>query len=395
MYSLLLIVIYLTFISLGLPDSLLGSAWPVMHGDLNVPVAYAGIITMTIAIGTIVSSLFSDKLTKKFGAGLVTFISVLTTAIALFGFSFTSTFSLLVLWAIPYGLGAGAVDAALNNYVALHYGSRHMSWLHCFWGVGASVSPYIMGYYLTGGGSWSMGYQTIGILQVGLSLLLLFSLPLWNSHSNSRQDSEEVEVQSLTFKELFKLYGIVPLLIAFFSYSAIEQTTGLWASSYLVEARSVDPETAAQFASFFFLGITFGRFVSGFAADQLGDKKLIRIGTGILICGICFLLIPTTYTGFALLGLIVIGIGCAPIYPSIIHSTPANFGKAYSQSIIGIQMAVAYIGTTFMPPLFGLIASILSIQLFPVYLGVVTILMLVYNERLNSIVKKRNFKTSY
>ncbi|WP_080147282.1 MFS transporter [Marinilactibacillus piezotolerans] len=395
MYSLLLIIIYLAFISLGLPDSLLGSAWPVMQSDLNVPVAYAGIITMTIAIGTIVSSLFSDKLTKKLGAGLVTFISVLTTAIALFGFSFSSTFISLVLWAIPYGLGAGAVDAALNNYVALHYGSRHMSWLHCFWGVGASISPYIMGYYLTGGESWSMGYQTIGILQVGLSLLLLFSLPLWSSHSNSRQDSEEVEVQSLTFKELFKLDGIVPLLIAFFSYSAIEQTTGLWASSYLVEARSIDPETAAQFASFFFLGITFGRFVSGFVADQLGDKKLIRIGTGILICGICLLLIPITYTGFALFGLIVIGIGCAPIYPSIIHSTPANFGKAYSQSIIGIQMAVAYFGTTFMPPLFGLIASILSIQLFPVYLGVVTILMLVYNERLNSIVKNRSFKISH
>ncbi|MEC6748070.1 MFS transporter [Marinilactibacillus sp. XAAS-LB27] len=392
MYSLLLLVIYIAFISLGLPDSLLGSAWPVMQGDLNVPVSYAGLITMTIAGGTIISSLLSDKLTKRLGTGLVTFLSVLTTAVALFGFSISSSFISLIFWAIPYGLGAGAVDAALNNYVALYYGPRHMNWLHCFWGVGASVSPYIMGFYLTRGASWSSGYQTVGVIQVVISLVLLFSLPLWKGGSKSIEDSEIAESKSLTFKQIFRLSGIVPLLIAFFAYQAIEQTTGLWASTYLVEARSVDPETAAQFASFFFLGITFGRFVCGFIANHLGDKKLIRIGTGILFVGILLLFIPTTYTGFALSGLVIIGIGCAPIYPSVIHSTPANFGKAYSQSIIGIQMAVAYFGTTFMPPLFGWIASILSIQLYPVYLCFFTIVMFIYNERLNTIVKNRSLK---
>ncbi|EOL45502.1 hypothetical protein RV11_GL000061 [Enterococcus phoeniculicola] len=385
MYSLLLAIIYIAFISLGLPDSLVGSAWPVMHTDLQVPVSYAGMITMTIAAGTIVSSIFSDKLTRKLGAGLVTALSVLTTAIALFGFSTSHSFLALIFWAIPYGLGAGAVDAALNNYVALHYASRHMNWLHCFWGVGAALSPYIMSYYLTSGQGWNSGYRTIGILQIILTFVLFISLPLWKQ-KNLPETQKKVAAKPLSFKEILQLKGIPAILIAFFSYSAIEQTAGLWASSFLVQIKEISPEVAASFGSFFFLGITFGRFICGFIADYLGDKSLIRIGTGIAFVGVLLVAFPTDIRLVALTGLIVIGIGCAPIYPAIIHSTPENFGKEHSQAVIGIQMAFAYVGTTFMPPLFGLIAAKFSIGLYPLFLLVFVIIMFATTEKLNKIV---------
>ncbi|WP_265456415.1 MFS transporter [Enterococcus sp. HY326] len=387
MYSLLLVIIYVAFISLGLPDSLIGSAWPVMQQDLNVPVSYAGFITMTIAAGTIVSSFFSDKLTKKLGTSLVTLFSVLTTAIALFGFSFSHSFWALILWAIPYGLGAGAVDAALNNYVALHYNSRHMNWLHCFWGVGAAISPYIMSYYLTAGEAWNNGYRTVGILQLILTVILFISLPLWKQHRTVVETSE-TPTKGLSLKDVFRLRGIWFILIAFLGYSAVEQTTGLWASTFLVETRNVAPDVAAQFASYFFLGITFGRFLSGIIANRFGDRQLIRMGIGILTVGALLILIPAETTIFALVGLIIVGLGCAPIYPSIIHSTPANFGKENSQSVIGIQMAAAYVGTTFMPPLFGFLASAISIQLYPFYLLLFAFLLFFCTEKLNRTLKK-------
>ncbi|MGM0123104.1 hypothetical protein IGI37_000470 [Enterococcus sp. AZ194] len=392
MYSLLLAIIYIAFISLGLPDSLIGSAWPIMHADLHVPVSYAGMITMTIAAGTIVSSLFSDKLTRKLGAGMVTALSVLTTAIALFGFSISHSFLALILWAIPYGLGAGAVDAALNNYVALHYASRHMNWLHCFWGVGAALSPYIMSYYLTNGQGWNTGYQTIGLLQIGLTVILFISLPLWKQ-KKLPEIHKKMETKALSFKEILQLKGIPAILIAFFCYSAIEQTAGLWASSFLVQSKNITPEVAASFASFFFLGITFGRFVCGFIADYFGDKQLIRLGSAIAFIGVLFLLFPTNASNLALAGLVIIGVGCAPIYPAIIHSTPANFGKEHSQAVIGIQMAAAYIGTTFMPPLFGFIATKISIGLYPIFLALFIVIMIVSTERLNSIIQKKEIQT--
>ncbi|KAF1297400.1 MFS transporter [Enterococcus sp. JM4C] len=403
MYSLLLAIIYIAFISLGLPDSLVGSAWPIMHTELNVPVSYAGIITMTIAAGTIVSSIFSDKLTRKLGTGMVTTLSVLTTAIALFGFSISHSFFALILWAIPYGLGAGAVDAALNNYVALNYASRHMNWLHCFWGVGAALSPYIMSYYLTNGQGWNTGYRTIGLLQIALTFVLFISLPLWkqnkrpdrlsttekNETTEKIEPAEITESKALSFKEILRLRGIKAILLAFFSYSAIEQTAGLWASSFLVQIKDITPEIAASFGSFFFLGITFGRFICGFVADYLGDKQLIRIGTGILFIGVILLAFPTTISQVALAGLLIIGVGCAPIYPAIIHATPTNFGKEHSQAVIGIQMAFAYVGTTFMPPLFGFIAAKLTIGLYPLYLIIFVGIMFVATESLNKIVKER------
>lgn len=382
MYSLLLAIIYIAFISLGLPDSLLGSAWPVMHEGLGVPVSYAGAVTMIIAGGTIISSLSSDRLTRKFGTGLVTAVSVLMTALALFGFSVSGEFWMLCLWAIPYGLGAGAVDAALNNYVALHYASRHMSWLHCFWGVGASISPYIMSFALAGGHGWSSGYRYVSIIQIVLSVCLFASLPLWKQ-SHTQKTEEKVEARALSFGQMLKIPGVVSVLILFFGYCALEQTTGLWASSYLVDYRDVSAETAAQFASLFFLGVTFGRFLCGFVADRLGDRTLIRVGILTAAVGVVLVLLPVQADLSALAGLIIIGFGCAPIYPSIIHATPFNFGKENSQAIIGIQMASAYVGATFMPPLFGVVASYAGIWLYPLYLMVFAVLMLILSESLN------------
>lgn len=393
MFSFLLVIIYVAFISLGLPDSLVGSAWPVMHSELGVPVSYAGIITMIIACGTIVSSLLSDRLTRKFGAGLVTAFSVFLTALALFGFSLSDSFILLCLWAVPYGLGAGAVDAALNNYVALHYASRHMSWLHCFWGVGAAVSPYIMSFCLTGGYGWHNGYRVVSIVQILLTVVLFISLPLWKKgntvHSQDAEMNHEVPSKHLGFAQILKMKGVPLVLVTFFSYCALEQTAMLWASSYLVQFRGLDVSIAARFASLFCLGITAGRFLCGFIADKLGDKLLIRFGIFVSLIGIIFVALPVETTFFAMIGLIITGLGCAPTYPAIIHSTPFNFGRENSQGIIGIQMASAYVGTTFMPPLFGLLASVINISIFPLYLSIFAILMLATSERLNKIVAKK------
>lgn len=388
MYSLLLAIIYIAFISLGLPDSLLGSAWPVMQGQLGVPVSYAGIISMLIAGGTIVSSLMSDRLTKKFGAGLVTAVSVFLTAAALFGFSITNSFWLLCLWALPYGLGAGAVDAALNNYVALHYTSRHMSWLHCFWGVGAAISPYIMSYALTSGQGWANGYRTVSILQIGLTAILFLSLPLWKKRATGENGGAGTAAP-LTLRQAIRIRGVKYILFAFFGYCALESTTGLWATSYLVMGRGIDPETAARYASLFYMGITFGRFLCGFVADRLGDRNLVRIGLAVIFIGIVAVFLPLGIDAACLVGLVIIGFGCAPIYPSIIHATPSNFGEENSQAIVGIQMASAYTGSTFMPPLFGLIASHINVMFYPAFLLVFAVLMLLMTESLNRAIPEK------
>lgn len=391
MFHLLLAVIYLAFISLGLPDSLLGSAWPSMYPNFHVPVSYAGIISMIIAAGTVISSLLSDRLTKKLGTGKITAISVATTAVALFGFSISHSFPALCLWAIPYGLGAGSVDAALNNYVALHYASRHMSWLHCMWGLGASAGPYIMGFALSHNQGWPMGYRYISFLQFALTAVLIFSLPLWkqfqsldcnNFSINNEETSSshsDVNLPVLTLKQIFQIPGAREILFAFFCYSAIEQTASLWASSYLVLNLGYTSEKAAGFASLFFIGITVGRGISGFITFKLNDSQMIHLGEAIILIGVLAMLLPLGKT-VSLIGLILIGLGCAPIYPSIIHSTPAHFGADRSQAIIGVQMAFAYIGTCLMPPLFGIIARSISIALFPVYLIFFLFIMFVMYE---------------
>lgn len=381
MYSILLVIIYLAFISLGLPDSLLGSAWPVLHKDLNVSISSVGILTMIISFCTIFSSLNVDSLSKKFGTAMLTFISVLTTAIALFGFSISSNFYILCILCIPYGLGAGAVDAAINNYVALHYSSKHMSWLHCFWGVGASISPFIMSYAISNY-TWNFGYRAVSYLQIFLALTIFFSIPLWKKRGTNT--SEEENSKALRLKDAIKIKGVTLVLFCFFGYCALEATTGLWATTYLVEFKNVTPAVAAKFASFFYLGITFGRFVCGFITEKVGDEKLIKYGIFTIFVGIIFLLIPFGNI-FSLCGLIIIGIGCAPIYPSIIHSTPSNFGAENSQAIIGIQMASAYVGATFAPPVFGLITKIFSISLYPIYLLIFAIIMLVMVNKLKKV----------
>ncbi|WP_343208014.1 MFS transporter [Anaerolentibacter hominis] len=385
MVHLLLAVIYLSFISLGLPDSLLGSAWPAIYTEFSVPVSYAGIISMIIAVGTVISSLQSDRLTRKLGTGKVTAISVAMTAAALFGFSISHSFWMLCLWAIPYGFGAGSVDASLNNYVALHYASRHMSWLHCMWGVGASIGPYIMSFALTGGQGWNMGYRYISFLQIALTAILLFSLPLWSrrpsSEASTSPQNDTPPGEALSLRQILRIPGAKEVMITFFAYCAVEQTTGLWASSYLVLNNGLSMETAAKFASMFFIGITAGRAVSGFLTLKLNDRKMIRLGLVLVAVGVAAMLLPFGEVS-ALAGLIFIGLGCAPIYPCIIHSTPEHFGADRSQAIIGVQMASAYIGTCIMPPLFGLIANHISVRLFPFYLLMALILMAVMYERL-------------
>ena len=381
MVNLLLAIIYLAFISLGLPDSLLGSAWPVMHTDLNVPLSYAGIISMIIAFGTVISSLQSERITLRLGTGKTTAISVAMTAAALFGFSISRQFWMLLLWAVPYGLGAGSVDASLNNYVALHYKSRHMSWLHCMWGVGASIGPYIMGYALQRGSGWSSGYSSIAIIQVALTAILFLSLPLWKERKNAEEQKDCKERKPLSLREILRISGAVEVMISFFCYCAVEQTCGLWASSYLNISRGIPKETAASFASLFFIGITAGRAVSGFITMKLSDLKMIRLGQAVILLGLVIMLIPTNET-FAMVGLILAGLGCAPIYPCVIHSTPDHFGEDKSQAIIGVQMASAYVGTMVMPPLFGVLANTFSVSLLPVFLLVCLILMAVMNEML-------------
>ena len=383
MFQLLLVIIYISFISLGLPDSLLGSAWPSIYPELKVPVSYAGIISMIIALGTIVSSLQSDRLTRKLGTGKVTAVSVGTTAAALFGFSVSHSFWMLCLWAVPYGLGAGSVDASLNNYVALHYESRHMSWLHCMWGVGATIGPYIMGFALTGGMTWNGGYRIISMIQIVLTILLVVSLPLWkgNKSADSSSENSQAQPRALSIKSILRIPGAKEVMVCFFCYCAVEQTAALWASSYLALYKGVPAETAARFAGMFFIGITVGRALSGFLTMKLNDVQMIRLGQALIGAGVLIMLLPLG-AGASLAGLIIIGLGCAPIYPCIIHSTPDRFGADRSQAIIGVQMASAYVGTCLMPPLFGLIANHISVSLFPVYMLIILVLMTVMHELL-------------
>lgn len=380
MVHLLLAVIYLSFISLGLPDSLLGSAWPVMHAELGVPTSWAGIISVIISMGTVVSSLQSDRLTKRLGAGRVTAASVGLTAAALFGFSASGSFWGLCLWAIPYGLGAGSVDAALNNYVALHYASRHMSWLHCMWGLGAAIGPYIMGLALSGSAGWQMGYRYISLLQIVLTAVLAATLPLWRVHQRAGGGAEQ-DARPLTLSQILRIPGAKEVMAAFFCYCALEQTAILWSSSYLHLHRGVPAETAAGYAGLFFLGITAGRALSGFLTMKLSDPQMIRLGQGLIALGALTLLLPL-HESAALAGLALVGLGCAPIYPCIIHSTPGHFGADKSQAVIGVQMASAYVGTCLMPPLFGLVSEHLSPALFPLYLLAILAVMAFSHEAL-------------
>lgn len=379
MTSLLLAVIYLAFIGLGLPDSLLGAAWPMIYPQFGVPVSSMGLISMIISAGTILSSLNSSRLTRALGAGKVTLLSTVLTAIALLGFGMSRSLWQLCFWAVPYGLGAGSVDAALNNYVALHYASRHMNWLHCMWGVGTIIGPSLMSAALTGGHGWSGGYLLTALVQGLIVAVLLLSLPLWG-RPTSGNDSE-TETAALSLREVLAIPGAKEVMLCFFGYCALESTAGLWAASYLTLARDIPAETAAGFAALFYLGITAGRAVSGWIAPHLGDDGMIRLGLWGIGLGLAALLLPGP-AAVSLAGLVIIGLGCAPIYPSIIHSTPAHFGAHRSQAVIGVQMASAYVGSMAMPPLFGLMARQITPALFPFYLLVLLGLMAWMHHRL-------------
>jgi fucose permease len=382
MIQLLLAIIYLSFISLGLPDALLGAGWPVMCEDFGVPLSYAGIISLIIAAGTIVSSLLSDRLTLRFGTARVTAFSVATTAVALLGFSMTRSYWILLLWAVPYGLGAGSVDASLNNYVALHYSSRHMSWLHCMWGIGASTGPYVMGYALTAEKGWYMGYRYIALIQIVLTAVLILSIPIWKARPAGQTKEGEKQRKPLGIKEILRIPGAKEVLIAFFCYCAAEQTAILWSSTYLVMHNGLDETAAASFASFYLLGLTLGRGLSGFLTIKINDTNMIRLGQGLMVLGIAMMLLPFG-TAASMIGLMLIGLGCAPVYPCIIHSTPDHFGPENSQALIGVQMASAYLGTLLVPPLFGLVAQHISASLLPFFLAVVIGLMILMCEILN------------
>ncbi len=394
MATLLLVIIYLGFISLGLPDSLLGSGWSVMRFELDVPTSYMGYVTMIISAGTIISSFFSDKTTKKFGTHIVTCVSIALTVVGLIGFSFSSKFWMLCVFAIPYGLGAGAIDSALNNYVALHYASRHMSWLHAFWGIGAIASPYIMSYALSASLGWQQGYRIVAYIQLGILVVIALSAPLWKKKNSPFAESEEVPPADLTFLQKLKLKGALCLFITFFCYCALESTVMNWASTYMVDTRGISEEKAAAFASMFYIGMAVGRLISGFITGKLGDKNLIRLGSGIIAIGIILLFIPTDAYLIAPIAFVIIGLGCAPIYPSIIHSTPYNFGKENSQALIGVEMSFAYAGFTFIPPSFGLIANHAGSKWLPLFACVIFAVFILMNELLNKQIKTEKAKQS-
>lgn len=375
MYSLLLIIIYIAFIGLGLPDSLLGSGWPIMHVYFDVPVSFMGIVSMIIAAGSVIAGLFSDKFVGKFGTRTITVVSTFLTAAAMIGFSFATEFWMLLLLAIPYGLGAGGIDAALNNFVALNYASKHMSWLHCFWGVGAIISPFVMGYALSNS-VWNDGFFIVGCIQLGIVALLALTLPLWKKIKTVKVDKRK----KIGIGNVLKIKGVPFILIGFFCYCAAEATAMYWASTYFVEAKCFDAEKAANLASLFYIGITSGRILSGFISDKLGDRKLILAGSSVLICGIILLAIPVNAEAVPISAFVVIGFGCAPIFPSIIHSAPHNFGEENSGAVIGLQMACAYTGTTFMPPLFGLLGNLTTFAVLPLYLAFFVILTVIMTE---------------
>lgn len=386
MLTILLVIIYIAFISLGLPDAILGSAWPMIHQNLNVLISYAGIATMIISGGTIVSSFFSGKVIRRFGTGKVTTFSVFLTAAGLIGIYFAPSFLWICLLGVPLGIGAGAVDSALNNFVALHYKAKHMNWLHCFWGIGATSGPFIMSFYLLKENGWRMGYATIGTVQAILVVCLFLSLPLWKKFEVSNEADEEAH-SDVKVSTLIKLPGAKPALISFFCYCAIELTTGLWASSLLVTNNGLSAESAAKWVSLYYLGITVGRFLSGFIAMKLNNKQMIRMGQVICIMGAALLIMPI-HNNLQLAGLVLIGLGCAPIYPAMLHETPNRFGKELSQGIMGIQMATAYVGSTLVPPLFGALSRVTGFGILPYFLLILMIIMLLSSERVSKVCEK-------
>ncbi|MEY8353202.1 MFS transporter [Lachnospiraceae bacterium 54-53] len=389
-----LALIYLAFISLGLPDSLLGSTWPIINADFGVPVGNAGFVSIVISGGTIVSSLLSHRLIRRFGTGRIMVVSVAMTAAALLGFSFSPSFSMLLACAVPLGLGAGAVDSGLNEFVAEHYEARHMNWLHCFWGVGAMLGPVLMSALVGRGNTWRSGYLSISAIQFSLVVLLLFSLPLWKKYESPSAGHGEEDQDSREAYGLFsplRVKGAPYTMLSFFLYISVEATVILWGASYLVNRKGFLPERAAGWISLFFLGITAGRMISGFISMKVNNEALIRIGILLVIGGLVLMLLPLPPV-FTIIALMVVGLGLAPVYPSMLHQTPVYFGKENAQATMGFQMAFAYTGTILMPPLFGQLFARVSFSLMPYVLLLCTGALLFFTMRLAAMARKGSLK---
>ncbi|MDR2752594.1 MAG: MFS transporter [Clostridiales bacterium] len=383
----LLILIYMAFISLGLPDSLLGAAWPVMRTDLGAGLSMAGAISAVICAGTVVSSLLSSRVIHRFGTGKVTFVSVFLTAISLLGISFSGSIALIFLLAVPLGLGAGSVDAALNNFVSNHYKAMHMNWLHCFWGLGATAGPIVMSYFIAQNGQWRKGYGTIAIIQFVLASILLVTLPLWKKAGS--EASEEKKAEFLSNSQAVKKKGVKAAMLAFLCYCGYEVGTTLWAASYLKEQRGLTADKAASWAALVYAGITIGRFISGIASNKLSSTFLIRLGSAIAATGLIILILPLPSSA-CIWGLALLGFGAAPFYPSMIHETPRRFGKESSQTITGLQMASAYIGSTCFPPIIGFLSSVFSLGVFPWILLALAVSALALSERAEAATRKES-----
>lgn len=389
MSTILLLIIYLAFISLGLPDPMLGATWPVMQHDMGARLETAGALSMTISVSTILSSLLSGAVIRRFGTGRVTLASCILTAGALFGFAAAPSIAWLIVLAVPLGLGGGAVDAGLNHYVAERYEAHHMSWLHCFWGVGATAGPIIMAACLSGGSSWRDGYLGVAVIQAALVVILILSLPLWNrvrkeGAGNASLDEAE-PLQAGEADDAKRARGVKYALASFLFYCGVESTAGLWGSSYLVNMKGLPADQAAKWVSIYFAGITIGRFVAGFVTFKVSNKRLIRIGQVMALAGTVLLLLPLP-TAYSLAGFLITGLGLAPIFPCMLHETPARFGRANASRIMGYQIAVAYTGSTLIPPLLGLLAGLTTIGIFPLYIAVAAGAMLLASERLNGMI---------
>ena len=371
MVQLLLAVIYIAFISLGLPDSLLGSGWPVMQKDFGVPSSYAGYVSMMISFMTIISALVAPTIIRKIKTQWIVICSIFLTIVGLFGFSCSKNYAMLFLFAVPYGLGAGSIDSALNNYVAKNYSSSVMNFLHCFYGVGAMLSPYIMSLALSRA-HWNEGYRWTAYIQLGIMFICILSVPLWKKNADSKETDEH---DSAGIKEALKIRGVIPTLAGFFAYCSGEATCFLWTSSYFLGTKeTISAETAAAFGSLIFGGLMFGRLLSAFVSSKIGDKALIRAGIFIEMIGILFIFLPFESYIPAAVGFVVTGTGMGPVYPAIQHMAPANFGRKNSAAVIGLQMASAYIGSTFMPMVFGHIQQAVGIGIMPLYLTVFAVL---------------------
>lgn len=400
MATLLLVIIYIAFISLGLPDGLLGVAWPIVYTEFGVPIGAAGLVAMVGSAGTIVSSLLSGRVLSRYGTGAVTAVSVLMTAVALLGFALAPGFIWLVLLAVPLGLGAGSVDAGLNDFVAKNYEARHMNWLHSFWGIGAMTGPLIISQFIQRGGSWRGGYWTIATIQFVLVVALVAAIPVWEKVAATRRTEQKpgavapaseqphVAGQRGLFSPL-RIEGVAPVLIVFLFYCGAEATMGLWGSSFLTRVKGIDVATAATWISLYFGAITLGRLISGFISMRVSTRGLIRAGQAAMLAGALLLLLPLPNSA-ALAGIMLFGLGCAPIFPGMLHETPMRFGNQDAQNIMGFQMATAYTGTLLLPPLFGAIASATSFMLMPLFLIAYALLMLAGYQAANRLLARKH-----